>query len=60
MSPAAQAYWSGILKKVSETQTWKTNYLEKFKLVGEYKNWQEATEYMTRYQKDYMAAQNIK
>ncbi|MDR1317231.1 MAG: tripartite tricarboxylate transporter substrate binding protein [Spirochaetales bacterium] len=60
MSPAAQAYWSGILKKVSETETWKTNYLDKFKLVGEYKNWQEATEYMTQYQKDYMAAQNIK
>jgi putative tricarboxylic transport membrane protein len=60
MSPAAQAYWSGILKKVSETEIWKTNYLVKFKLIGEYKNWQEATEYMRRYQKNYMMVQNIK
>jgi putative tricarboxylic transport membrane protein len=60
MSPAAQAYWSGVLKKVSETETWKNNYLDKFKLVGEYKTYQQATEYMTQYQKDYMAAQNIK
>ncbi|MDR1931590.1 MAG: tripartite tricarboxylate transporter substrate binding protein [Spirochaetales bacterium] len=60
MSAQAQAYWSDILKKVSETQTWKKDYLEKFKLMSDYKTFEEATAYMTKYQADYMAANGIK
>jgi putative tricarboxylic transport membrane protein len=60
MSEAARAYWSALLKKVSETETWKKDYLEKFKLMPDYKTFEEATAYMTQYQKDYMAAQGIK
>jgi putative tricarboxylic transport membrane protein len=56
MSPAAQAYWSALLKKVSESDEWHKNYLDKFKLVGEYKAFEEATAFMTKYQEDYLAA----
>jgi putative tricarboxylic transport membrane protein len=60
MSPEAQAYWSDLLKKVSETENWKKNYLDKFKLLSDYKNFEEVTAYMTKYQNDYMAARGIK
>jgi putative tricarboxylic transport membrane protein len=60
MSSEAQAYWSGLLKKVSETESWKTNYLDKFKLLSDYKDFEETAAYMTAYQNDYMAAQGIK
>jgi putative tricarboxylic transport membrane protein len=60
MSPAAQAYWSDLLKKVSESGGWKANYLDKFRLLGEYKAFEEATAFMTKYQEDYLAAKKGK
>jgi putative tricarboxylic transport membrane protein len=60
MSAQAQTYWSDILKKVSETEAWKKDYLEKFKLMSDYQTFEEATAYMTKYQNDYMAAEGIK
>ena len=56
MSPEAAAYWSELLGKVSETDAWKTNYLEKNKLISNYMTQAEATEYMTQYQADYLAS----
>jgi putative tricarboxylic transport membrane protein len=60
MSPEAQAYWSDLLKKVSESGGWKANYLDKFRLLGEYKTFEEATAFMTKYQEDYLAAKRKK
>ena len=59
MSDAAAAYWSGQLGKVAETDTWKNDYLEKNKLIGNYMDAAAATEYVTAYEKDFMAANGI-
>ena len=56
MSPEAAAYWSDLLGKVSETDTWKNDYLEKNKLISNYMTQAEATEYMTQYQADYLVS----
>ena len=60
MSDEAYAYWDAALAKVSETDQWKTDYLEKNKLIGEYRNAADATAYVTEYEADYMAANGIK
>jgi len=57
MSAEAQAFWSAVLKKVSETETWKKDYIDKFKLIPEYMTFQQSTEYMTNFQKEYLASQ---
>jgi hypothetical protein len=44
-----------LLKKVSESDGWHKNYLDKFKLVGEFKAFEEATVFMKKYQEDYLA-----
>lgn len=59
MSDAAAAYWSEQLGKVAETGTWKNDYLEKNKLIGNYMDTVKATEYVTTYEKDFMAANGI-
>ena len=56
MSAEAAAFWSETLGKVSETETWKNDYLEKNKLLSNYMTQAEATEYMTQYQADYLAS----
>lgn len=54
MSDSAAAYWSEQLRKVAETDTWKTDYLEKNKLIGNYMDMAAATEYVTGYEKEYL------
>lgn len=56
MSPEAAQFWSDALKKVSETEQWKTEYLEKNQLIGAYMNLEETKEYMTQAQVDYLAS----
>jgi putative tricarboxylic transport membrane protein len=60
MSSEAQAYWSEALKKITETSAWKTNYLDKFKLVSESQAFQKATSYMNKYQDDFLSEQGKK
>lgn len=60
MSDEAVAYWTEALKKVSESDKWKNDYIEKNKLIPEYKNAADATTYVTTYEKDFMTANNIK
>lgn len=60
MSDEAVAYWTDILKQVSETEQWKTEYIEKNKLIPNYLSAAEATEFVTQYEKEYMAANGIK
>jgi len=59
MRDSAAAFWSEQLKKVSETDAWNTDYLEKNKLIGNYMDMTAATEYVTDYEKDYMESMGI-
>lgn len=59
MSDAAVTYWSDALGKVAETDAWHTEYLEKNQLIDDYKDTTAATEYVTAYEADYMAANGI-
>ena len=59
MSPEAAQFWSDTLKKVSETDQWKNDYLAKNLLIGNYLTLEETKEFMTQQQVDYMAANGI-
>ena len=59
MSDAAVAFWSDALGKVSASDAWHTEYLEKNQLIDEYKDTAAATEYVTAYEADYMAANGL-
>ncbi|MCX7774716.1 MAG: tripartite tricarboxylate transporter substrate-binding protein [Spirochaetaceae bacterium] len=54
MSPAAVKFWSSVFKAVSESEAWKTGYIEKYKLQPFYMDYEQAREYMTDYQADYL------
>ena len=56
MSEAAADYWSDMLKQVSESEQWKTDYLEKNLLISNYMDRETATQYMLDYQADYLAS----
>lgn len=60
MSDAAVAYWTEALEKVSGTDKWANDYIEKNKLVPDYKNSADATTYVTEYEKTYMEANGLK
>lgn len=44
------AFWSDVLEKVSETEEWQKNYIEKNQLSSDFMNWEEATAYMQEYE----------
>lgn len=54
MSDAAVKFWSDAMKKVSESSTWQENYIEKNKLISDFKDHDAATEYVTQYEADYL------
>ncbi len=56
MSDAAVKYWSEMMDKVAATDTWKTEYIEKNKLIPNHLSTEEATAYVTQYEADYLAA----
>ena len=60
MSDEAVRFYSDALEKVSETEAWKTEYLEANKLISSFMNYEEATEYVTQYEADYMELKGIK
>ncbi len=59
MSDAAVAFWSDALGKVAAADAWKTEYLEKNQLIGDYKDTAAATEYVTAYEADFMAENGL-
>ena len=59
MSDEAAAFWSETLKAVSETDAWKTEYIEANKLIPNYMDTATATEYVTQYEADFMAENGI-
>lgn len=56
MDDAAVAFYSEALKKVSETEEWKTEYLDRNMLISDYMDAETATEYMTQFEADYLAS----
>lgn len=54
MSPEAAKYWSDVFKAVSESVEWKSEYIEKYKLVPEYRDHKDAAAYMAQFQADYL------
>ncbi len=59
MSPEAAAFWSEAFKQVSESEEFKTEYIEKNKLIPNYMDQATAAKFMTDYQVAYMAEQGI-
>lgn len=59
MSDEAVAFWTDALKKVSESEQWKTKYIDKYKLVPDFKDSKTGNEYVTQYEKDYMEVNGI-
>ena len=56
MSDEAAAYWSELLGKVAESEKWKTDYLDKNKLISNYMNLEDTQAFMAQYQADYLAS----
>lgn len=55
MPDEAVAYWSDIFRQISESEQWKTDYLDKNGLTGNFMPWEEATAYMQEHQDNYLA-----
>lgn len=60
MSEEAVAFWTDALRQVSESQQWKTDYIDKNKLIADFMNAATATEYVRQYEKAYMEENGIK
>ncbi len=56
MSPEAAAFWSNAFKAVSESAEWKANYIDKYKLVPEFKDKDAAKAYMQEFEKTTLKA----
>ena len=54
MSQPAAKYWSDVFKTVSDSDAWKTGYIGKYKLQPFYMDYEQAKDYMTTYQADYL------
>ncbi len=54
MSPQAAKYWSDAFKAVSDSAAWKDEYIGKYKLVPEFRDYKEAAAYMAQFQADYL------
>ena len=52
--PEPAAFWSDILKQVSESDAWKEEYLDKNMLIGNYMDLAATQEFMAQYQADYL------
>lgn len=60
MSADAVKYYTEALKKVSDSSTWKTEYIEIYKLISDYKNSTDATTFVKQYESEFMASKGIK
>ena len=55
MPDEAVKFWSDLLRQVSETEAWKTDYIEKNHLTPLYLPAEEAETYMKDYEKTILA-----
>ncbi|MFA5448482.1 MAG: tripartite tricarboxylate transporter substrate-binding protein [Sphaerochaeta sp.] len=56
MSDAAAEFWSNAFKAVAESPEWKRDYIDKYKLVPEFKDWKEAKAYMEEFERTTLQA----
>ena len=56
MSDEAVAYWSDQMKKVAASETWKKDYIGKYMLIDNFMDHAAATEYVTKFEADYLAS----
>ncbi len=54
MTPEAADFWSAMLEKVSQSDAWQTDYIQKNGLISQFMNRETATKFMTDYQADYL------
>jgi len=54
MSAEAAAFWSDAFQAVSESDAWKNEYINKYKLVPEFRNHVEAQAYMAEFEANYL------
>jgi len=54
MSAEAAKYWSDALKAVSDSTAWATEYIDKYKLVSEFRDYVAAKAYMEQFQVEYL------
>ncbi|MFV0502814.1 MAG: Bug family tripartite tricarboxylate transporter substrate binding protein [Lachnospirales bacterium] len=59
MSDAAVEYWSSVLGKVSETESWNNDYIDTYKLMPNYLDAHATTEYITNYQIEFIEENGI-
>ena len=59
MSDEAAAYWSEVLRSVSETDAWKNEDIDANKRIADHMDTTAATEYVTQYEADFMAENGI-
>lgn len=55
MSEEAAQFYSDMAKKVSESDAWQKDYIQKNGLISQFMDHKTATEFMTKYQNDYLA-----
>ncbi|MBN2858966.1 MAG: tripartite tricarboxylate transporter substrate binding protein [Sphaerochaetaceae bacterium] len=55
MSDAARDFWSDVFGKVSQTDAWNNDYINKKKLVPDYMDWKEYKAYADKFQADYLS-----
>ncbi|MBW8384022.1 MAG: tripartite tricarboxylate transporter substrate binding protein, partial [Youngiibacter sp.] len=60
MSAEAVKYYTEALKKVSDSAAWKTEYIEIYKLISDYKNSTDASTFVKQYESEFMASKGIK
>jgi len=53
MPAQAVEFWTEVFRKVSETEEWEKDYINKFLLVSKYKGGEEAREYMQKFEDMY-------
>lgn len=54
MSPEAAQYWSEQLAKVSDSQTWNNDYIDKNKLIPSYMTLEQTKSFMEDFEADYL------
>lgn len=54
MSDAAVEYWSDVLEKVSKTESWQNDYIKKYMLIDNFMGSKEATEYVAKFEQEYL------
>jgi putative tricarboxylic transport membrane protein len=59
MSDEAVAFWTEAFRKVSETERWQNEYIDKYKLIPDFMDAASATDYITEFEKNFKESKGI-